>query len=123
MIIESVAAAGAILSTISTAINKLNEVGDGAAKAVELMQGFSDALDSFEREKKDSVISNLSSQELLKLESIKHRRDQWEKSLHDMLEFTIRHYYNAGTKLRQDRKRPTSGRWKLLKLELLLEKK
>ena len=43
MIIESVAAAGAILSTISTAINKLNEVGDGAAKAVELMQGFSDA--------------------------------------------------------------------------------
>ena len=44
MIIESVAAAGAILSTISTAINKLNEVGDGAAKAVELMQGFSDAL-------------------------------------------------------------------------------
>ena len=85
MIIESVAAAGAILSTISTAINKLNEVGDGAAKAVELMQGFSDALDSFEREKKDSVINNLSSQELLKLESIKHRRDQWEKSLHDML--------------------------------------
>ena len=68
MIIESVAAAGAILSTISTAINKLNEVGDGAAKAVELMQGFSDALDSFEREKKDSVINNLSSQELLKLE-------------------------------------------------------
>jgi hypothetical protein len=63
----------------------LNEVGDGAAKAVELMQGFSDALDSFEREKKDSVINNLSSQELLKLESIKHRRDQWEKSLHDML--------------------------------------
>jgi hypothetical protein len=62
MIIESVAAAGAILSTISTAINKLNEVGDGASKAVELMQGFSDALDSFEREKKDSVISNLSSQ-------------------------------------------------------------
>ena len=48
MIIESVAAAGAILSTISTAINKLNEVGDGASKAVELMQGFSDALDSFE---------------------------------------------------------------------------
>ena len=47
--------------------------------------GFSDALDSFEREKKDSVINNLSSQELLKLESIKHRRDQWEKSLHDML--------------------------------------
>ena len=85
MIIESVAAAGAILSTISTAINKLNEVGDGAAKAVELMQGFSDALDSFEREKKDSVINNLSSQELLKLESIKHRRDLWEKSLHDML--------------------------------------
>ena len=76
MIIESVAAAGAILSTISTAINKLNEVGDGAAKAVELMQGFSDALDSFEREKKDSIINNLSSQELLKLESIKHRRDQ-----------------------------------------------
>ena len=68
MIIESVAAAGAILSTISTAINKLNEVGDGAAKAVELMQGFSDALDSFEREKKDSVINNLSSQELLKLD-------------------------------------------------------
>ena len=85
MIIESVAAAGAILSTISTAINKLNEVGDGASKAVELMQGFSDALDAFEREKKDSIINNLSSQELLKLESIKHRRDQWEKSLHDML--------------------------------------
>ena len=81
MIIESVAAAGAILSTISTAINKLNEVGDGAAKAVELMQGFSDALDSFEREKKDSIINNLSSQELLKLERIKHRRDKWEKSL------------------------------------------
>jgi len=54
-------------------------------RAVELMQGFSDALDSFEREKKDSMLTTLSSQELLKLESIKHRRDQFEKSLHDML--------------------------------------
>tara|TARA_B100001250_G_C19801292_1_gene791209 strand:- start:1619 stop:2098 length:480 start_codon:yes stop_codon:yes gene_type:complete len=85
IIIESVAAASAILSAISSAINKINEIGDGGMKAVELMQGFSDALDSFEREKKDSMLTTLSSQELLKLESIKHRRDQFEKSLHDML--------------------------------------
>ena len=85
MIIESVAAASAILSSISGVIQKMNEVGEGGMKAVELMSSFSSALDNFEATRKGSVIQNLSPQELLRLEHIKVQRDRFQKSLHDLL--------------------------------------
>ena len=85
MIIESVAAASAILSSISGVIQKMNEVGEGGRKAVELMSSFSSALDNFEATRKGSVIQNLSPQELLRLEHIKVQRDRFQKSLHDIL--------------------------------------
>tara|TARA_R100001129_G_scaffold97717_1_gene66595 strand:+ start:983 stop:1447 length:465 start_codon:yes stop_codon:yes gene_type:complete len=85
MIIESVAAASAILSSISQIIQKMNEVGQGGIQAVEMMSSFSSALDNFEATKKGSMLQTLSPQELLRLEHIKVQRDRFQKSLHDLL--------------------------------------
>tara|TARA_R110000787_G_scaffold18482_1_gene56616 strand:+ start:25583 stop:26047 length:465 start_codon:yes stop_codon:yes gene_type:complete len=85
MIIESVAAASAILSGISTMISKANEAGQGAQQLMGTLAEFGEALDIFEREKKETMFAPLSTAELLKLQMIQRSQEKYWQQVHDMM--------------------------------------
>ena len=84
MIIESVAAASAILSSINGLIQKANETGCGVQQLMGTISDFGEALNNFELERKASTFKPLSQSEILKLTMIKKSYEKHWKSISDL---------------------------------------
>ena len=85
MIIESVAAASAILSSLNGLIKQANESGKGIQQLMGTISDFGEALTTFEVERKSSTFKSLSQSEILKLTQIKKSYDRYWKDVHDIL--------------------------------------
>ena len=85
MIIESVAAASAILSSLNGLIKTANESGQGIQQLMGTISDFGEALTNFEVERKASTFKPLSQSEILKLTQIKKSYERYWKDVHDLL--------------------------------------
>jgi len=85
MIIESVAAASAILTSINGLIKQANETGAGMQQLMGTISDFGEALTNFEIERKSSTFKALSQSEILKLTMIKKSYERYWKDVHDLL--------------------------------------
>jgi len=85
MIIESVAAASAILSSLNGLIRTANESGQGIQQLMGTISDFGEALTNFEVERKSSTFKSLSQSEILKLTQIKKSYERYWKDVHDIL--------------------------------------
>ena len=85
MIIESVAAASAILSSLNGLIKQANESGKGIQQLMGTISDFGEALTTFEVERKSSTFKSLSQSEILKLTQIKKSYDRYWKDGHYIL--------------------------------------
>lgn len=85
MIIESVAAASAILSSLNSLIKQANESGQGIQQLMGTISDFGEALTNFEVERKSSTFKPLSQSEILRLTQIKKSYERYWKDVHDIL--------------------------------------
>ena len=85
MIIESVAAASAILSSLNGLIKTANESGQGIQQLMGTISDFGEALTNFELERKSSTFKPLSQSEILKLTQIKKSYESYWREVHDIL--------------------------------------
>jgi hypothetical protein len=85
MIIESVAAASAILSSLNGLIKTANESGQGIQQLMGTISDFGEALTNFEVERKSSTFKPLSQSEILKLTQIKKSYERYWREVHDIL--------------------------------------
>ena len=85
MIIESVAAASAILSSVNGLIRTANESGQGIQQLMGTISDFGEALTNFEVKRKASTFKPLSQSEILKLTQIKKSYERYWKDVHDLL--------------------------------------
>lgn len=85
MIIESVAAASAILTSINGLIKQANETGSGIQQVMGTISDFGEALTSFEIERKGGAFKPLSQNELLKLTQLRKQQERYWKDVHDLL--------------------------------------
>jgi hypothetical protein len=85
MIIESVAAASAILSSLNGLIKTANESGQGIQQLMGTISDFGEALTNFELERKSSTFKPLSQSEILKLTQIKKSYERYWREVHDIL--------------------------------------
>jgi hypothetical protein len=85
MIIESVAADSAILSSLNGLIKTANESGQGIQQLMGTISDFGEALTNFEVERKASTFKPLSQSEILKLTQIKKSYERYWKDVHDLL--------------------------------------
>ena len=85
MIIESLAAASAILSSLNGLIKTANESGQGIQQLMGTISDFGEALTNFEVERKSSTFKPLSQSEILKLTQIKKSYERYWKDVHDIL--------------------------------------
>jgi hypothetical protein len=85
MIIESVAAASAILTSINGLIKQANETGDGIQQVMGTISDFGEALTSFEIERKGGTFKPLSQNDLLKLTQLRKQQERYWKDVHDLL--------------------------------------
>ena len=73
MVIESVAAAGMLLSQINSVISQVNETGSGVQQAMGLISDFGEALNQFEVDRKASTFKPLSQNDLLKIQMLRRQ--------------------------------------------------
>jgi hypothetical protein len=85
MIIESVAAASAILTSINGLIKQANETGAGMQQLMGTISDFGEALTNFEIDRKSSTFKSLSQSEILKLTMLKKSYERYWKDVHDLL--------------------------------------
>ena len=85
MIIESVAAASAILTSINGLIKQANETGSGIQQVMGTISDFGEALTSFEIERKGGTFKPLSQNDLLKLTQLRKQQERYWKDVHDLL--------------------------------------
>lgn len=85
MLIESVAAASAILSSLNGLIRTANESGQGIQQLMGTISDFGEALTNFEVKRKASTFKPLSQSEILKLTQIKKSYERYWKDVHDLL--------------------------------------
>ena len=85
MIIESVAAASAILTSLNGLIKQANETGQGMQQLMGTISDFGEAITNFEIERKGSTFKSLSQSEILKLTMIKKSYERHWKDVHDLL--------------------------------------
>ena len=85
MIIESVAAASAALTTINTLISKVNETGQGIHQVMGMGSDFGEALNTFEVERKNSTFKPLSQNDLLRLVQLRKQYERHWQSVNDLL--------------------------------------
>ena len=85
MIIESVAAASAILSSLNGLIRAANESGQGIQQLMGTISDFGEALTNFEVDRKSSTFKPLSQSEILRLTQIKKSYERYWKDVHDLL--------------------------------------
>ena len=85
MIIESVAAASAVLSSLNGLIRTANESGQGIQQLMGTISDFGEALTNFEVKRKASTFKPLSQSEILKLTQIKKSYERYWREVHDIL--------------------------------------
>lgn len=85
MIIESVAAASAILTSLNGLIKQANETGQGMQQLIGTISDFGEAITNFEIDRKSSTFKPLSHSEMLKLTMIKKSYERYWKDVHDLL--------------------------------------
>ena len=85
MIIESVAAASAILTSLNGLIKQANETGQGMQQLMGTISDFGEAITNFEIDRKSSTFKPLSQSEMLKLTMIKKSYERYWKDVHDLL--------------------------------------
>jgi len=85
LIIESVAAASAILTSINGLIKQANETGSGIQQVMGTISDFGEALTSFEIERKGGTFKPLSQNDLLKLTQLRKQQERYWKDVHDLL--------------------------------------
>lgn len=85
MLIESVAAASAVLTSLNGLIKAANESGKGIQQLMGTISDFGEALTNFEVERKSSTFKPLSQSEILKLTQIKKSYERYWKDVHDIL--------------------------------------
>lgn len=85
MIIESVAAASAILTSINGLIKQANETGDGIQQVMGAISDFGEALTNFEIERKGGTFKPLSQNDLLKLTQLRKQQERYWRDVHDLL--------------------------------------
>ncbi len=85
MVIESVAAAGMLLTQINNVISQVNETGSGVQQAMGLISDFGEALNQFEVDRKASTFSPLSQNDLLKIQMLRRQYERHWQSVNDLL--------------------------------------
>jgi len=85
LIIESVAAASAILSSINGLIKQANETGAGLSQVMGTISEFGEALTEFEMDRKASTFRPLSQGDMLKLSQLRKQQERYWKSINDLL--------------------------------------
>lgn len=85
MVIESVAAASAILSSINGLIKQANETGAGLSQIMGTISEFGEALTEFEMDRKASTFRPLSQSDMLKLSQLRKQQERYWKSINDLL--------------------------------------
>jgi hypothetical protein len=85
MVIESVAAASAILTSLNGLIKQANETGSGMQQLMGTISDFGEALNTFEVERKSSTFKPLSQNEILKLQMIRRSYERYWKDVNDLL--------------------------------------
>jgi hypothetical protein len=85
VVIESVAAAGMLLTQINNVISQVNETGSGVQQAMGLISDFGEALNQFEVDRKASTFSPLSQNDLLKIQMLRRQYERHWQSVNDLL--------------------------------------
>ena len=85
MVIESVAAAGMLLTQINNVIAQVNETGSGVQQAMGLISDFGEALNQFEVDRKASTFKPLSQNYLLKIQMLRRQYERHWQSVNDLL--------------------------------------
>lgn len=85
MIIESVAAASAILTSLNGLIKQANETGQGMQQLMGTISDFGEAITNYEIDRKSSTFKPLTQSEILKLTMIKKSYERHWKDVHDLL--------------------------------------
>lgn len=85
MVIESVAAAGMLLTQINNVIAQVNETGSGVQQAMGLISDFGEALNQFEVDRKASTFKPLSQNDLLKIQMLRRQYERHWQSVNDLL--------------------------------------
>ena len=84
MIIESVAAAAAILNQIGKLIETAGEAQGGAQRVMSAILDFGQGLDDLEKNEREKFV-NVSHSDLLKISMMRRQQERYEKDLEDML--------------------------------------
>ena len=84
MIIESVAAAAAILNQIGKLIESASEAQGGAQRVMSAILDFGQGLDDLEKNEREKFV-NVSHSDLLKISMMRRQQERYEKDLEDML--------------------------------------
>ncbi len=85
MIIESVAAASAILTSLNGLIKQANETGQGMQQLMGTISDFGEAITNYEIERKSSTFKPLTQSEVIKLTMIKKSYERYWRDVHDLL--------------------------------------
>lgn len=85
MIIESVAAASAILSSINGLIKQVNETGSGVQQVMGMISDFGEGLNQFEIDRKNSTFKPLSQNDLLQIQMLRRQYERHWQSVNDLL--------------------------------------
>jgi hypothetical protein len=85
MIIESVAAASAILSSINGLIKQVNETGSGVQQVMGMISDFGEGLNQFEIDRKNSTFQALSQNDLLQIQMLRRQYERHWQSVNDLL--------------------------------------
>lgn len=85
MIIESVAAASAALSTINSLIKQVNETGSGVQQVMGMISDFGEGLNQFEIDRKNSAFKPLSQNDLLQIQMLRRQYERHWQSVNDLL--------------------------------------
>ena len=85
MIIESVAAASAILGSINNLIKQANETGNGVHQVMGMISDFGEGLTQFEIDRKSSTFKQLSQNDLFRITQLRKQQERYWKDVSDLL--------------------------------------
>jgi len=85
MIIESVAAATAAISTINNLVKQVNETGSGVQQVMGMISDFGEGLTEFELNRTSSTFKPLTQSELFTITRLRKQQERYWKDLSDLL--------------------------------------
>lgn len=85
MLIESVAAATAAISTINNLVKQVNETGSGVQQVMGMISDFGEGLTEFELNRTSSTFKPLTQSELFTITRLRKQQERYWKDLSDLL--------------------------------------